>query len=217
MFIDRRDAALQLAAKLEKYRADQPLVLGIPRGGAETAYYIAHHLQADFSLVIVRKLGRPGNPEFAYGALAEDGTVYYTPHAAEEVPYNSRKAIEVQQQKEIERRIRLFRKGVAMTSLKGRTVIITDDGIATGATVVAAIRMCRKLGAARIILAAPVAFQGILTTLRREADEVIILQTPPIFHAVGQAYQVFYNLSDQEALAFLEKWEREKGSHSMPG
>lgn len=211
MFLDRQDAALQLATKLEKYRGQHTIVLGIPRGGAETAYYIASQLDAGLSLLIVRKLGHPFDPEFAYGALAEDGTIYYTPHGHQKISQEMMDEIEDRQQKEIERRIQILRKGRPLPDLKGKTVIIADDGIATGATIIAAIRMCKKQGAAKIVVAAPVSSREKAGELELEADDVVILEKPRIFFAVSQAYENFHNLTDQQALEYIEKWESEKG------
>lgn len=210
MFKDRHDAALQLATKLEKYKGQGGvIVLGIPRGGAETAYYIASRLQATFSLIIVRKLGHPYDPEYALGAMAEDGTIFYRADPRRQVSQELRDEIEEQQQEEIERRIKMLRKGRNLPSLKGKTVIIADDGIATGATILAAIRMCKKQNAGRIVIAAPVAAKATVSDLEQEVDEVVILQQPAQLHAVSQFYEQFENLTDEEALAFVEKWESE--------
>ncbi|OQP63845.1 phosphoribosyltransferase [Niastella vici] len=210
MFADRKEAALLLANALEKYKGEKVIVLGIPRGGAETAYYAAHFLNAEFSLLIVRKLGHPRDPEYAFGAMAEDGTVYYNPFAEIELSQEAIDTVEEQQQKEIERRKQIFRKGQPLPEIKNKTVIIVDDGIATGATIIAAIKMCQKKEAGKIVVAAPVASERIEKELLKEADEVVILETPAFFHAVSQAYESFCNLTDQQALAFMERWEKEK-------
>jgi len=210
MFADRREAALQLAKALEKYRNKEVIVFGIPRGGAETAYYVAKYLNAELSLLIVRKLGHPYNPEYAFGAIAEDGTVYHTPLAKVELSQEMMDEVEEQQQKEIERRQQTLRKGLPLPDIKNNTIIIVDDGIATGATIFAAIKMCKKKGAAKIVVAAPVAAERKKKELQQEADEVIILETPDHFYAVSQAYDTFYNLTDGEALEFIEKWQRER-------
>ena len=209
MFTDRKQAALLLAESLKKYKGENPIVMGIPRGGIETAYYVARELHAKLSLVIVRKLSYPQYPEYALGAMAEDGTVYYNPfheiHLSQEMMDN----IEEQQEKEIERRKRIFREIQLFPHIKDKTVIIVDDGIATGATIFAAIKMCKKRGASKIVVAAPVCAKKTETNLLQEADEVVVLEMPQRFIAVSQFYQSFGNLSDQEALEFLEKWENE--------
>jgi putative phosphoribosyl transferase len=210
MFANREDAALQLGLALANYRNKGVIVLGIPRGGAETAYYVARQLQAvQFSLLIVRKLGHPQNPEFALGAIAEDGTIYYTPGASTRISRQTMNEIEAFERKEIERRKRTLRMNRPLPDISSRIVIIVDDGIATGATIFAAIHMCRNKGAGKIIVASPVAALDKVYELEQIADEVVVLLTPPQYYAVSQVYDSFYNLTDDEALEFIEKWERE--------
>jgi len=216
MFYDRKDAALQLAKALEKYKDKEVVVLGIPRGGAVTGYYVAEHLNAAFSLVISRKLGHPDNPEYAFGAVAEDGTIHLNKQSIYEVTQEEIDAAVAQQKKEIERRISILRKGEPLPAIKNKIVMIVDDGIATGATIFAAIKMLRKKGAAKIIVAAPVSGNDIMKELKKEADEVVILDTPFLYHAVSQVYESFQQVTDDEALALLEKWKREKPKPKEP-
>jgi putative phosphoribosyl transferase len=210
VFADRKDAALRLGKALEKYKDKNVVVLGIPRGGAETAYYVARHLNAELSLIIVRKLGHPGNKEYAFGAIAEDGSVYYNKNARSKLLQETVNTVESQEKAEIERRIQTLRKGKPLPQIKNKTVIIVDDGIATGSTIFAAIKMCKNKGAAKIIVAAPVSSPDKERELKKEVDEVCILLKPYQFYAVSLAYDSFYNLTDDEALAFMEKWEKEK-------
>jgi predicted phosphoribosyltransferase len=210
MFADRKDAALQLAQSLEHYKGKNALVLGIPRGGAETAYYVARYLDAEFSLLISRKLGHPMNPEYAIGAIAEDGSIYISPYAKGDVSEDTIHSIEAEQKQEIDRRIKILRKGKPLPELKGRTVILTDDGIATGATVFAAIEMCKKMHAGKIVVAAPVSGPDVEEQFRNKADEVVILEKPDFYHAVSQVYETFNQLSDEEAIDFLERGEKER-------
>jgi len=210
MFIDRKDAALKLAKALEKYLDKNAVVLGIPRGGAETAFYVALHLHAELSLLVSRKLGHPGNPEYAFGAIAEDGSIYLSPFAKQELSEEAIHAVEEDQKKEIERRIKILRKGKPLPELKDRTVILVDDGIATGATIFAAIEMCKKQNAGKIVVAAPVSGFDMEEKLAKKVDEVIILEKPDDFFAISQAYETFYNLTDDDALGFMERWEKEK-------
>jgi putative phosphoribosyl transferase len=212
MFKNRKEAALQLASALEKYKGTNVLVLGIPRGGAETAFYIALHLHAEFSLLIARKLGHPHNPEYAAGAIAEDGSVYLNPDTRGELSQETIDELAAKQKQEIERRIEILRNGAPLPTLKDRTVILVDDGIATGATLYAAIAMCRKQGAARVVVAAPVSGPDKKEELRQQVDEVVILETPSFYHAVSQAYDTFYNLTDEEAKGFMERWQKEKNA-----
>ncbi|MBC5774633.1 phosphoribosyltransferase [Pontibacter sp. KCTC 32443] len=209
MFRDRKDAALQLAEALEKYKGKGAIVLGIPRGGAETAYYVARHLDADFSLLVARKLGHPHNPEYAVGAIAEDGSIYLNPSAQAGLSKELIERIEEQQQVEIERRVKALRNGEPLPSLKDKTVLLVDDGIATGSTVFAAIKMCRNMGAGKIVVAAPVSGWDKQKELRQAADEVVVLETPEFYSGVSQVYAYFRNLTDDEALAFMQKWKAE--------
>lgn len=215
MFTNRKDAALQLAAKLEQYRGQAVIVLGIPRGGIETGYYIAQHLGAPLSTVIVRKLGYPRNPEYAFGAMAEDGTIYYTTDRWKHISQESMDKVEDEQLREIHRRIKVFRRGQPLPELTNKAVIIADDGIATGATVIAAIRMCRKQGASKVIVAAPVCSIDRISEMEKEKAELLILEKLPVLYAVSEVYDSFHDMTDKEALYFLEKREKEKqGEHN---
>lgn len=210
MFKDRKDAAIQLGHSLEKFRDQDPLIIGIPRGGVETAYYVAKHLKAEMSLVVTRKIGHPQNPEYAIGAIAEDGSIYLSPIGSEEVSQEEIQNIIVEQKTEIKRRIQQFRKGAPFPDVKDRLVILVDDGIATGATLFATIMFCKNKHAKTIVVAAPVAGQGMYQKLLKMVDDVTILETPIEYRAVSQVYENFYNLSDEETISFLEKWEKEK-------
>jgi putative phosphoribosyl transferase len=210
MFRDRKDASIQLGLALEKYKNKNALVLGIPRGGAETAYYVAKYLGTDMSLAVTRKIGHPQNPEYAIGALAEDGSLYLSPEASS---YFSQEAIDTlkkEQEKEIKRRVQAFRQGNPLPDLKNRTVIIVDDGIATGATLLATIMLCKNKKAGKLVVAAPVAGEEMSQKLREMVDDVVILETPYQYRAVSQAYQNFFNLSDEEAISFMERWKNEQ-------
>lgn len=210
MFRDRKDASIQLGMSLEKYKNDNPLILGIPRGGAETAYYVAKHLKSEMALVVTRKLGHPKNPEYAIGALAEDGSLYLSPEAT---TYFSQEVIEnliKDQEKEIKRRIREYRQDNPLPKLEGRTIIIVDDGIATGATLFATIKLCKNKKAGKIVVAAPVSGEEMSRKLEEMVDEVVILETPYQYRAVSQAYQFFFNLTDEEAISFMDKWKKDQ-------
>ncbi len=208
-FRDRRDAGEQLAVALEKYKNQNPLVIGIPRGGVETAYYVAKYLNAELTLIVTRKLGYPIDPEFAFGALAEDGSLYLSKMAPVNLSEEARNEVIDKQKLEIQRRIQKLRGGKPLPAIKGRTVIIVDDGIATGATLFATIMLCQNQKAGKIVVAAPISGYEMLETLEEKVDDVVILETPFDYHAVSQGYDHFYNLTDEEALEFLEKWQQE--------
>ncbi|GCC50362.1 phosphoribosyltransferase [Chryseotalea sanaruensis] len=207
MFTDRKDAGLQLAHALDKYRHKKVLVLGIPRGGIVPAYYVALHLSAEFSTIVVRKLGHPDNPEAAFGAIAEDGSIYLSAASSDSISDSTKTMIIEEQQAEIKRRVRILRKGKALPELKGKTIILVDDGIATGATLFAAIAMCKKQNPLKIIVAAAVASQSMEAEISKLVDEVIILEKPFSFYAVGQGYKHFQNMSDEETLSYIDAWE----------
>jgi putative phosphoribosyl transferase len=209
IFRDRQDGGEQLGRALEKYRNRNALVLGIPRGGVETAYYVARHLNAELSLVVTRKLGYPFNPEAAFGAIAEDGSMFIFDEARQYLSPEVIQRVADRERSEIQRRILALREGKPLPPIEGRTVIIVDDGIATGATLFAAIEMCRKQGASKIIVAAPVSSERMEQVLNSKADEVAILSTPPFYHAVSQGYDLFDNLSDKQVLALLSQWQKE--------
>ena len=209
MFEDRKDAGERLGRALEKFRGLNVLVLGIPRGGVETAYYVARHIDAELSVVITRKLGYPSNPEAAFGAVAEDGSVYISDNARFHLSKGEMNDVLRQQREEIKRRIKKIRRGNPLPEIRDRIVIIVDDGIATGATLIATIDLCKRRMALKIVVAAPIASEGMREILQAMVDEVVILEIPPFFSAVSQGYKHFNNLSDEEALSFIETWEKE--------
>jgi len=208
-FMDRKDAGEQLAVALEKYKNQDVLVIGIPKGGVETAYYVAKYLNAELSLIVTRKLGYPINPEFAFGAIAEDGSLYLSKTATVNLTEQARNEVIEQQKLEIQRRIQKLRGGLPLPKFEGRTVIIVDDGIATGATLFATIMLCKNKKARKIVVAAPISGYEMLKTLSEKVDDVVILETPFDFHSVSQGYDHFFNLTDEKALEFLEKWKQE--------
>lgn len=203
IFRDRKDAGIRLGEMLSMdYSQQDVLILGIPRGGIEIAYYVAEKLNKPYSVVVSKKLGMPGQEELAFGAIAEDGSIYLSPLGKAKV--NPEVIDRVVQQKEIEikRRIDVYRNGNPLPPLEGKVVIIVDDGIATGSTIVPIIDMCRKKGAKKIVVAAPVSPSTTLEILDK-ADELKILEQPYPFYAVGQFYQSFNNLEDDDVLRFL--------------
>lgn len=209
MFRHRTDAGQQLARALSQYRDKNPLVLAIPKGGIAVAREVARFLEAPMSVVITRKLPFPDNPESGFGAIAEDGSVFLHPMAEFRVPRRTIESIIREQEREIERRVRVLRKGTPLPGIEGRTVILVDDGIAMGSTMRASIKLCRKLRAHAVIVAAPVSGRETAEDMRKFADGVVILEKPVSFRAVAQVYQHWYDVSDQEAVELLEKHEQD--------
>lgn len=205
MFDDRKDAGQQLGQALERYRGQRPLVLAIPRGGAEVGYQVARHLDADFSLLIARKLPFPTNPESGFGAIAEDGSTFIYPTAAARVPRESIEDIVDYQKEEIERRIEVLRDGEPLPDLADRTVILVDDGIAMGSTMRASIRLCQNQGAGLVVVAVPVAGERAIRDIKPLVDDVVVLKSPPYFRAVAQVYRHWRDVSDQEVLEVMER------------
>jgi putative phosphoribosyl transferase len=210
MFTDRADAGTKLAKALEFYRNRNALVLGIPRGGAETAYYVAKHLNADFSIVVSRKLPFPDNPEAGFGAITEDGSIFLIEHFRGYLPTRVVRRIIEEQKQEINRRVTAFRGSLPLPAIEGRTVIVVDDGIAMGSTMRAAVMLCRNKSAAYVVVAAPVAAPDTVDAFKKIADDVVILETPEYFQAVAQVYLNWYDLSDEEVLAIMRRREQEK-------
>ncbi|MCW8820631.1 MAG: phosphoribosyltransferase [Sulfurovum sp.] len=205
MFRDRKDAGQKLAETLQTYKKEDPLVFAIPRGGVELGYEISKALDADFSLIICRKLPFPYNTESGFGAMAEDGSLYINELAAASVSHKEIEQIIAEQSLEIKRRIQILREGRPLPSIKGRTVILVDDGIAMGSTMHTAVELCRKKGAKKIIIAIPVAGRQAIQKFSKMADEVIVLESPVNFYAVAQVYENWYDVSDEEVLNFLKR------------
>lgn len=205
MFADRRDAGRKLAMALKKYRDHNVLVLAIPRGGVEVGYQVAQYLNADFSILVSRKLPFPDNPEAGFGAIAEDGSVFIAADAALWLPGEQIEHIGKDQIKEINRRIEVLRKGEPLPEIAGRTVILVDDGLAMGSTMRAAIMLCRKKMAGRIVVAVPVAGKRVADEFSQIADEIVVLEMPRNFMAVAQVYENWYDVSDAEVLDIMQR------------
>lgn len=207
MFTDRADAGRQLAGALAGRLSADALVLGVPRGGVVVAAEVALALGCELDVVIVRKIGAPGNPEYAIGAIDQDGRVIGANTALADAEY-FRRAAEAGRA-EIARRLEAYRGTRPRPRTGGREVAIVDDGIATGFTLKAAVESVRATGAARIVVAAPVAAPESAADMRAIADEVVVLAEPRGFYAVGQFYRDFGQTSDAEVVRLLaEVWAR---------
>ena len=210
MFQDRKDAGSRLAARLATYPLPRPLVLGLPRGGLPVALEVAQALDAELDVLVVRKVGAPGNPEYAIGAVGEDGVVVLD-HTARRVLHLTSEYVDhlaAQQLKEVDRRVKAYRGGCLRLGIAGRNVIVVDDGLATGSTAAAAITVVRHFGAAHVTLAVPVGSVEAVERLSAMADQVVCLETPEPFYAVGQYYRDFSQVDDDEVIAILRSRPR---------
>jgi predicted phosphoribosyltransferase len=212
MFQDRKDAGEQLAHALEHYRSEGVLVFAIPRGGVEVGYQVADYLEADFSLLIARKLPYPDQPEAGFGAVAEDGSAVILEDARRWVSPQAVDRIIEQQREEIERRKAVLRQGDPLPDIAGRTVILVDDGIAMGSTMRASIKLCKHHEAERIVVAVPVASGKVEADMGARVDEIVVLETPRYFRAVAQVYENWYDVPDSEVMAIMNQWRSEHQS-----
>jgi predicted phosphoribosyltransferase len=216
-FADREEAGWMLVERLRGESLEKPLVLAIPRGGVEVGAALARGLGAELDVVLSRKLRAPHQPELALGAVSESGEVYLN-HFASAMTDAGDAYVEAERQRqmaEIGRRRALVRAVRPPAAIAGRTVILTDDGIATGATMIAALHTVRAAGAREIIVAVPVAAPDRIDAIRPLCDRVVCLQEPEAFWAIGQFYRDFEQVEDERVLELLRdygrpetKWER---------
>src|SRR6056297_3335326 len=207
MFDDRTDAGERLAAELERRNLEIDVVLGIPRGALPVARPVADALDADLDVVVARKLGAPMNPELALGAVASDGSVWYNDDLIARIDVSEEYLEEVRAEEAENAREKAdrYRETAGLPELKGKRVVVVDDGVATGATATACLRQVQESGAEWVGLAVPVGSPRSVDELERETDEVIALQTPADFRAVGQYYRNFGQVTDEEAIAYLDR------------
>jgi putative phosphoribosyl transferase len=208
IFADRAEAGRFLASKLTQYADRQDvIVLALPRGGVPVAFEVARALHAPLDVFLVRKLGLPGHEELAMGAIASGGARVLNENVvrALRIPENVIEAVAAAEQRELERRERIYREDRPPPNLRGRTVILVDDGLATGSTMRAAVLALRQQGAARIVVAVPVGAPETCAEFQREADEVICARTPEPFYAVGLWYGDFSQTTDEEVRDLLER------------
>lgn len=218
-FIDRTDAGRRLAAAVRSLRGRDPVVLGLPRGGVPVAFEVAAELGAPLDVVVVRKVGVPYQPELAMGAIGEEGARVVNQRVMDMGGVGRRDfaAVEERERAELERRVRRFRGDRPRRPLRGRTVVLVDDGIATGSTMLAACQVVRAQGARQVVVAAPVGSVDAVERLREEADEVFCPQTPPDFSAIGQWYADFTQTGDDEVANLLARAAERVGGAAGPG
>lgn len=205
MFRNRKIAGLALAAKLEKFNSDQGIVLAVPRGGVPVGYEVARHLGLPLELILIKKLGHPNNKEYAIGAVGMTDRIV-VPHDDVSPVY-----IETETERVRERLREMHRKFMGDTppqNLKGKTVFVIDDGVATGTTLLTTVRMIRKQDPANIIIAVPVASRQAAQMLAAEVDDVIVLLMPEVFYGVGRFYEDFKQLTDEEVIDYLTRFNR---------
>jgi putative phosphoribosyl transferase len=207
IYRDRRDAGRALATALSKHRGEpRQLVLALPRGGVPVGYEVARALEAPLDVFVVRKLGVPGHDEFAMGALASGGARVLSQDviSALKISEESIAAILAREQRELNRREQLYRGKLPPLDVRTKTVILVDDGLATGSTMRAAIAGLKQLAAQRIVVAVPIAAPETCQELSREVDEMVCAATPQPFHAVGVWYEDFSQTTDHEVRQLLE-------------
>ena len=206
-FADRVDAGRRLAHELLHVRGPGVVVVGLPRGGVPVAAEVAAALGAPLDLILVRKLGLPGQPELAMGAIGEDGVRVLDEDLIRRAGVTGYQldTVEARERVEMERRAAHFREGRERIPMEGRTVVIVDDGIATGATARAACQVARAHGAAHVVLAVPVAPVGWTEDIDGVADEMVCVQTPDPFYAVGRFYVDFDQTTDDDVIACLDR------------
>jgi predicted phosphoribosyltransferase len=211
-YVNRTEAGRLLVEKLEKYaNRDDVIVLGLPRGGVPVAYEVAKRLHAPLDVFIVRKLGVPGFEELAAGAIASGGVRVLNEDVVRAIPYASEaiEAVTAKETAELERREQIYREGRPPPELRDKIVLLVDDGLATGATMRAAVKALRERGAAKIVMAVPVGPPDTCEELAHEADEGICLSTPSFLQAVGQYYEDFSQTSDDDVRELLTRAAQE--------
>jgi len=221
LFLDRTHAGLALAQALDRYKGQDVVVLALPRGGVPVAFEIARALSAPLDLVLVRKIGAPGFEELAIGAIADGpaAELVTDPELIRRlsVPSEWVEQTRIREAAEMGRRRRVYLQGRKPEEITGRIAILVDDGLATGATMLAALRATRRNSPARLIVAVPIGAPGAIARIRPDADEVVCLHSPPQFGSVGEHYRHFPQLRDEEVISLLDKAAALCGRNASPG
>ena len=218
-FADRREAGRELAAKLRRYAGrDDVVVLALPRGGVPVAFEVAQSLDATLDIFLVRKLGLPGYPELGMGAIASGGVRVMNKDVVRwyEISDRAIEAVAQAEQCELERREREYRQGRALSDLRNRTVILVDDGLATGSTMRAAVEAVRQHEPARVVVAVPVGAPSTCEEFADVTDETVCARTPEPFSAVGLWYRNFAQTTDEEVRQLLNEHTRSRASGRQP-
>lgn len=204
VFEDRSDAGKKLAAAMRKFKGKRDVLLfALPRGGVVLGAEIARSLGLPFDVIVTRKIGSPSNPEYAIGALAETGEIIWNEVERAATDKKELDKIVKDEKAEAKRRVEKYRRGKVLPDMAGKTVIIIDDGVATGLTIRAAVAAAKAKSAKRIVIAVPHGAHESLEALRREVDEVVVLHEPVWYGAVGQFYRSFPQTEDEEVLGLL--------------
>jgi len=205
LFKDRVDAGKQLVEKLKEYKGNKnAIVVALPRGGVVLGNEVAKELSLPLDIVVPRKIGAPGNPEFACGAITEAGEYVPNPDAGK-IPEAHIKSETEKEKQESKRRLGLYRPGMPKRNFKGKTIILVDDGIATGLTMEAGIKTLKEMGAEEIIVAVPVSAEDSYQYIKEMVNKIICLEQPMFFGAVGQFYETFGQTEDKEVIELMKK------------
>lgn len=207
IFKNRQEAGQQLAEKLTKYAKDKPIVVALPRGGVVLGYEVAKKLKAPLDILVARKIGAPLHPEFGIGAIAPNGIFILNTDLIKSfgITESELKKVIKTQTKEMTRRVELYRQDLPLIDLKNRTVIVIDDGLATGVTTQAAILSIKQMSPKKIILAVPISPPDTANKFRKKVDEFLCLLEPAGFYAVGAYYEDFEQVTDDEVISLIRK------------
>lgn len=210
LLADRREAGALLATQLDEYRGHHALILGLPRGGVPVAAEVARHLHADLDVLAARKLGAPDQEELAIGAITADGTRYLNTDIVRALGVSRAYIEEVSEREQLRARQqeRMFRAGLPALTVDGREVIVVDDGLATGATMRAAIWSLRRAQPKKVIVAIPVGAPESCASIDAEVDELVCLHSEDPFHSVGMYYLDFSQVSDEQVIALLREYRQ---------